>query len=105
MSKAWMSRIAQCAILGAMMIVIFLVAFIGISGWDSLAQAPHVIVLKNGRQITLPSYREEGSMIKFACLGGEIGIPKDQIQAILKPGRTDRTGVSISGCVAASRQS
>ncbi len=105
MSKAWMSRHRSCAILGAMMIVIFLVAFIGISGWDSLAQAQHVIVLKNGRQITVQSYREEGSMIKFVGLGGEIGIPKDQIQAILKPGQTDRTGLSISDLEASSRQS
>ena len=105
MSKAWMSRHRSCAILGAMMIVIFLVAFIGISGWDRLAQAQHVIVLKNGRQITVQSYREEGSMIKFVGLGGEIGIPKDQIQAILKPGQTDRTGLSISDLEASSRQS
>jgi hypothetical protein len=51
------------------------------------------------------SYREEGSTIKFVGLGGEIGIPKDQIQAILKPGQTDRTGLSISDLEASSRQS
>src|SRR6266508_5744352 len=105
MSKAWMSRHRSCARPGAMKIVIFLVAFIGISGWDSLAQAQHVNVLKNGRQITVQSYREEGSMIKFVGLGGEIGIPKDQIQAILRPGQTDRTGLSISDLEAPSRQS
>ena len=35
-------------------------------------------------------------MIKFGGLGGEIGLPKDQIKAILKPGQTDRPGLSIS---------
>jgi hypothetical protein len=88
-----------------MMKVMFVAAFIGISGWISLAQAQHVIVLKNGRQITVQSYREEGSMIKFVGLGGEIGIPKDQIQAILKPGQGDRPGLSISELEASSRQS
>jgi hypothetical protein len=85
--------------------IILVAAFIGISGWVSSAQAQHVIVLKNGRQITVQSYREEGSMIKFVGLGGEIGIPKDQIQAILKPGQTDRRGLSISEMEASSRQS
>ena len=76
--------------------ILFVAAFIGVSGWLDLAQAQHVIVLKNGRQITVQSYREEGSMIKFNGLGGEIGLPKDQIQAILKPGQSNRPGVSIS---------
>jgi hypothetical protein len=88
-----------------MRIILLVAAFIGISGWVSLAQAQHVIVLKNGRQITVQSYRAEGSMIKFVGLGGEIGIPKDQVQAILKPGQTDRTGLSISEMEASSRQS
>jgi hypothetical protein len=88
-----------------MMKVMFVAAFIGINGWISLAQAQHVIVLKNGRQITVQSYREEGSMIKFVGLGGEMGIPKDQIQAILKPGQTDRPGLSISEMETPSRQS
>ena len=79
-------------------------AFIGVSGGLELAQAQHVIVLKNGRQITVQSYREEGSTIKFNGLGGEIGLPKDQIQAILKPGQSNRPGVSISDLEASSRQ-
>jgi len=60
------------------------------------AEAQYVLVLKNGRQITVQSYREEGSMIKFSGLGGEIGLPKDQIQTIRKAGQTDRSGLSIS---------
>jgi hypothetical protein len=87
--------------------IILIAVFIGISGWITSAQAQHVIVLKNGRQITVQSYREEGSMIKVVGLGGEFGIPKDQIQAILKPGQADRArpGLSISEMEASSRQS
>jgi hypothetical protein len=87
-----------------MMRFLFIVAFIGVSGWLDLAQAQHVIVLKNGRQITVQSYREEGSMIKFNGLGGEIGLPKDQIQAILKPGQSNRPGVVISDLERSSPQ-
>ena len=35
-------------------------------------------------------------MIKFGGLGGEIGLPKDQVKAILKPGQSDRPGLSMS---------
>jgi hypothetical protein len=87
-----------------MMIFWFVAAFIAVSGWLELAQAQHVIVLKNGRQITVQSYREEGSMIKFNGLGGEIGLPKYKIQAILKPGQSNRPGVSISELEASPRQ-
>ena len=64
--------------------------------WCTLVEAQSVLVLKNGRQITVQSYRMEGSMIKFTGLGGEIAIPKDQIQAILKPGESDRPGLNIT---------
>jgi hypothetical protein len=53
------------------------------------------LVLKNGRRITVESYREEGGMIKFRGLGGEIGISKDQIQSILKGGTSEREGQSL----------
>jgi hypothetical protein len=52
--------------------------------WTAPALADYTLVLKNGRRITVPSYREEGRMIKFHALGGEIGISKDQIQSIEK---------------------
>ena len=87
-----------------MITVLWIAAFIGFSGALDLAQAQHVLVLKNGRQITVQSYREEGSTIKFNGLGGEIGLPKDQIQAILKPGQSNRPGVSISNLEASSPQ-
>lgn len=44
--------------------------------------ADYTLELKNGRSLTVASYREEGGMIKFGGFGGEIGIAKDQIQTI-----------------------
>lgn len=44
--------------------------------------ADYVLELKNGRSLTVASYREEGGMIKFSGFGGEIAIAKDQIQTI-----------------------
>ena len=44
--------------------------------------AEYTLVLKNGRRITVQSYREDKGLIKFNGLGGEIGISKEQIQAI-----------------------
>lgn len=71
----------------------------------SLVLAEYTVVLKNGRRITVKSYREEGSMIKIHGLGGELGIPKDQVQAIVKAGATESQGLSLSELEAASRQS
>lgn len=48
--------------------------------------ADYVLVLKNGRQITVQTYRDEGKTIKFNSLGGEITLSKDQIQTIKKSG-------------------
>jgi hypothetical protein len=39
-------------------------------------------MMKNGRRITVQSYREEKGVIKFNGFGGEIGISKEQIQTI-----------------------
>jgi hypothetical protein len=58
--------------------------------------AEYVLVLKNGRQITVLSYREEGSMIKFQGFGGEIGISKDQIQTVRKVGREGPLGLDVT---------
>ena len=48
----------------------------------SAASADYTIFLKNGRQVTVQNFREEGSMIKFHGYGGEISIAKNQILAI-----------------------
>ena len=58
--------------------------------WPAALWADYTIVLKSGRRITVQTYREEGRMIKAYGLGGEIGIPKDQIQSILKAGEEGR---------------
>jgi hypothetical protein len=57
--------------------------------WPGYLSADYTLVLKNGRRIAVESYREEGGMIKFQGLGGEIGIAKDQVQTILKGGEKD----------------
>ncbi len=44
-------------------------------------------------------------MIKFHGLGGEIGIAKEQIQAILKPGESERQGLNVQSLGAPSPES
>lgn len=65
--------------------------------WLSPAEAQYVLVLKNGRQITVQSYREEGSMVKFFGLGGEIAISKDQVQSIRRASEADRSDATSLG--------
>ncbi len=69
------------------------------------ALADYTIVLKNGRRMTVQSYREDGSTIKVPALGGELGIPKQQIETILKSGQTARQGLIISELVSPNRES
>ena len=71
--------------------------------WAGLVNAQYVIVLKNGRQLTVQSYREEGSTVKIQGLGGELGIPKEQIQSISKAGQNDRRGLNLNSLENASR--
>jgi hypothetical protein len=82
-----------------------MMTILGVACWFSLAEAQYVLILKNGRQITVQSYREEGTSIKFSGLGGEIAIAKDQIQAIEKAGQSNRPGLSLPELEASSRQS
>jgi len=60
----------------------FFAALLCLLGWLSIAEAQYVLTLKNGRQITVQAYSEEGTMIKFTGMGGEIAISKDQVQSI-----------------------
>jgi hypothetical protein len=71
-----------------------LVAAVLLSSAVSLS-AESVLVLKNGRQITVQSYREEGSMIKFQGFGGEIGISKDQLETIRNVGAEGSRGLNV----------
>jgi hypothetical protein len=59
--------------------------------WTVPAAAEYTLTLKNGRRITVQSFREENGVIKFGGLGGEIGIAKDQIQSI-RQGDTPAAG-------------
>ena len=60
------------------------------------AEAQYVLELKNGRQIIVQSYREQGSMIKFGGLGGEVSISKDQVKTIFRQGQNEGGGLDIS---------
>src|SRR6266496_744046 len=60
------------------------------------AFADYTLILKNGRRITVQSYREEGGTIKFQGLGGEIGIEKNQIQAIRKAGEDEKPTLNLT---------
>jgi hypothetical protein len=62
--------------------------------WFAPVLADYTLLLKNGRRITVQSYREEGSIIKFRGLGGEIGIGKDQIQSIEKVREAESSGLT-----------
>jgi hypothetical protein len=64
--------------------------------WPAPVSADYTLILTNGRRITVQSYREEGGMIKFQGLGGEIGISKDQIQSIRKGSEAESGGFSLS---------
>jgi hypothetical protein len=72
--------------------------------WSVPALADFTILLKNGRQITTQSYREEGSVIKISGFGGEIGIPKDQIRAISKVAQSERAGLGTTDLESSTRQ-
>ncbi len=65
--------------------------------WSGPLFAEYTLVLKNGRRITVQSYREEGGMIKFYGFGGEIGITKDQVQSIVKAGVSEGRGIVLPG--------
>ena len=46
--------------------------------------------------MTVQSYREEGETIKVLALGGELGIPKEQIETILNAEHRKGQGLNIS---------
>jgi hypothetical protein len=69
-----------------------ILALLYVASWYGTANAQYVLVLKNGRQISVQSYREEGSMIKFSGLGGEIAISKEQVQTIRRAGEGEGLG-------------
>ena len=71
-------------------------------GWTAPSSAEYVLLLKNGRRIVVQSYRDEGRMIKFYGLGGEIGMSKEQIQSIQPIGAGgEERGLTLPGPEAA----
>ena len=50
------------------------------------ACADYTIVLKNGRQFNVQDFREQAGRITFHGFGGEISIPREQIQTISPAG-------------------
>jgi hypothetical protein len=87
-------QILARGILASRMRAKFLAALVVVFVSWNVAEADYVLVLKNGRQITVQSYRTEGSMIKFNGMGGEIAISKEQIQTIRPVSEIDRGGSS-----------
>ena len=49
---------------------------------SSPSSADYTIVLKNGRQFNVRNFREEAGIVKLQGFGGEISIPKNQVQTI-----------------------
>jgi hypothetical protein len=72
----------------------FVVGFLCLLIWQIPAEAQYVMVLNNGRQIIVQSYREDGGMVKFFGLGGEISISKDQVRTIRRAVETDHGSTS-----------
>ena len=70
---------------------------IGALFWPAIVSAQYTLVLKNGRRITAQAYREEGQVIKIYGIGGEIGIPRDQVQSILRAGEGEGRGLDLRG--------
>lgn len=77
---------------------------LGLIGWVDAAEGQFVVVLKNGRQLTVPAYRDEGSTVKIFGLGGELVIPKDQIASISKVEESPRQGLNLIELESAARQ-
>lgn len=70
---------------------------VGLLSGSGTTLAQYTIVLKSGGRITVESYWEEGGMIRFHGMGGEIGMAKDQIKTILKPGEKEERGMVVPG--------
>jgi len=66
-----------------------------ILAYPAILPAQYTVVLKNGRRITAQTYREEGQLIKIYGLGGEIGIPRAEVQSILRAGEGEGRGLDL----------
>ena len=57
-------------------------AGLAIVGVAPVAEADFLIILRNGREIKVPSYEEQGDKIVYQRYHGEISIPKAQVDTI-----------------------
>ncbi len=71
----------------------FIIGFAVLFCWSGSLFADYTLLLKNGRRITVRSYREEGGIIKVYGLGWEMGFSRDQIESIVRveTGKGQRT--------------
>ncbi len=53
-----------------------------ILGVSSVAEADFVIYLRDGKEIVVDQYREDGDQIRYSRFGGQIGIPKAHVAVI-----------------------
>lgn len=72
-------------------------AIVALLSWSGTTLAQYTIVLKNGGRITVDSYWEDAGMVRFYGMGGEIGMAKDEIKTILKPGEKEERGMVVPG--------
>ena len=59
-------------------------ALLALFCWTGPLFADYTLLLKNGRRITVKSYREEGGKIKVYGLGWEMGFSREQIESIIR---------------------
>ena len=65
--------------------------------WIGQCEAQYVLILNNGGQITVQSYREDAGMIKFNSFGGETSIDKGQVKTIRKSVEGAASGFTVPG--------
>jgi hypothetical protein len=68
---------------------------VAILSYPVILPAQYTVVLKNGRRITAQTYKEEGQLIKIFGLGGEIGIPRSEVQSIIRAGEGAGRGLDL----------
>ncbi|HEY2986874.1 MAG TPA: hypothetical protein VGL11_04055 [Candidatus Binatia bacterium] len=77
-------------------IVVVLAATVILST-PSILLAQYTLVLKNGGKLTVQSYREEGQVTRVYSSEGELAIPRDQIQSIVRAGENQQPGAEFRG--------
>lgn len=58
--------------------------------------AQYRIVLKNGREVSVDDYREEGPWIRATVFGGEVSFPKESLSRIERTDAPTSPGAALS---------